>query len=240
LLQHLADRFVAEGWSLKRLIKTIVLSQTYEMASAADAKAEEADPMNLLLHRANVRRLQAEPIRDTILALSGRLDRTQFGPPVPVFLTEFMQGRGRPGQGPVDGNGRRSIYISIRRNFLSPMMLAFDAPNPAQPVGRRNVSNVPAQALILMNDPFVVQQAQGWAKRTLAIPAASTDERITTLYREAFARRPTADELAAANDFLTTQARELGLPTDKPLTDQRIWNDLCHVLINAKEFIFLQ
>jgi hypothetical protein len=239
LLQHLADQFVADGWSLKRLVKRIALSATYQMASTAEPAADQADPMNLLLHRANVRRLEAEPIRDAVLALSGRLERTPGGPPVPVFLTEFMQGRGRPGGGPLDGNGRRSIYISIRRNFLSPMMLAFDAPIPFQAVGRRNVSNVPAQALILMNDPFVVRQAEGWAKRTLATPG-TTEERITTLYREAFARRPTAEEVAAAGDFIATQARELGLPPDKALADQRVWNDLCHVLINAKEFIFLQ
>ena len=158
LLDHLAWQFMQDGWSVKRLIRTIVLSSTYQQSSGAGFQpaAASVDPQNLLFHRQNLRRLEGEAIRDSILAISGRLDRAQFGPSVPVFLTPFMQGRGRPGaSGPLDGNGRRSIYISIRRNFLSPMMLAYDTPIPFSTVGRRNVSNVPAQALILMNDPFV-------------------------------------------------------------------------------------
>jgi hypothetical protein len=110
------------------------------MASAAGPGGDEADSENLLLHRQNVRRLEAEAIRDTLLAVSGRLDNELEGKSVNVYLTPFMQGRGRPKQGPLDGDGRRSIYISIRRNFLSPMMLAFDAPQPFNTIGRRNVS----------------------------------------------------------------------------------------------------
>ena len=91
---------------------------------------------------------------------------------MPVHLTRFMDGRGRPGQsGPLDGDGRRSIYLNVRRNFLNPMFLAFDAPVPFSTMGRRNVSNVPAQALTLMNDPLVVGQARLWAERVLAGPA---------------------------------------------------------------------
>jgi hypothetical protein len=162
-----------------------------------------------------------------------------FGPSVPVFLTPFMQGRGRPGQsGPLDGNGRRSIYIAIRRNFLSPMMLAFDQPIPFTSIGRRNVSNVPAQALILMNDPFVAQQAQVWAKRLLTEvedPAA----RVERMYRLAFARAPRPEEQAAALDFLTQQGQELGVSPQQALNDARAWADLCHVMFNVKEFVFI-
>src|SRR5207247_1771989 len=105
LLDFLATRFVNEqGWSLKKLIREIVLSRAYAMSSApSDAAAEQADPENLLLHRANLRRLEGEAIRDAILTVSGRLDRKLEGPPVPVFLSEFMEGRGRPGgSGPLD------------------------------------------------------------------------------------------------------------------------------------------
>ena len=92
-----------------------------------------------------------------------------YGPSVPVHLTSFMEGRGRPGRsGPLDGDGRRSIYLNVRRNFLNPMFLAFDAPVPFSTMGRRNVSNVPAQALTLMNDPLVVGQARLWAERVMA------------------------------------------------------------------------
>ncbi len=166
LLDYLAERFVKEGWSTKRLIREIVLSSTYQMASKGDAKTDEADPSNLLLHRANIKRLEAEAIRDSLLAVSGRLDLAAGGPSVPVYLTSFMEGRGRPGgSGPMDGAGRRSVYTELRRNFISPMLLAFDMPIPFSSMGRRSISNVPAQALILMNDPFVLAQAELWRRR---------------------------------------------------------------------------
>jgi hypothetical protein len=238
LLDYLASELIRDGWSQKRMIRRLVLSSTYRMASTADPKSEQADPANLLLHRQNVRRLEAEVIRDTLLSLSGRLDNRMYGKSVNVYLTPFMQGRGRPPQGPLDGNGRRSIYISIRRNFLSPMMLAFDTPQPFNTVGRRNVSNVPAQALTLMNDPLVIEQARMWARRLLA-NESTTDERLTAVYAAALARRPTEEERAAAIDFLHTQGREYSLPPEAASRDERVWTDLCHVLINAKEFIFI-
>jgi len=239
LLDHLADRFVTvHRWSLKQLIRELVLSRAYQMSSEpVDARAEAADPANALLHRANLRRLEAEVIRDSILAVSGRLDPKQGGPSVPVHLTAFMEGRGRPAQsGPPDGDGRRSIYIAVRRNFLSPMMLAFDAPIPFTTIGRRNVSNVPAQALILMNDPFVVQQAQVWAKRVLAAPTASTAERVRGIYLAAFARLPTVSELGDSLAFVEAQSRSYEPGASG---EQKAWADLCHVMFNAKEFIFL-
>lgn len=240
LLDHLATRFSRDGWSVKKMIRTIMLSQTYQMASTqSDPKAEEADPKNLLWRRTNIRRLQAEAIRDEILAVSGRLDRTMYGPSTPVHLTEFMQGRGRPGDGPLDGNGRRSVYLSIRRNFLSPFMLAFDAPIPFSTMGARNVSNVPAQALILMNDPFVIQQANLWAQKTLALPDRTPQERITLMYQTAFAREPSEAELLESLDFIETTGKEYGLSTDAAKNDQRVWADLAHVLMNVKEFVFL-
>ena len=151
-----------------------------------------------------------------------------------------MQGRGRPSGGPLDGDGRRSIYISVRRNFLSPMMLAFDAPVPFSTMGKRNVSNVPAHALTLMNDPFVVDQAKMWARRLLADTSLSTTEaRIGRLYEQAFARAPSAEESAEAIAFLESQAVEYKLPADKEQRDERIWADLCHVVMNVKEFIFI-
>jgi hypothetical protein len=243
LLDHLAASFAADGWSIKRLVRRTVLSSTYRMASRASEataqRAEQLDPDNLLLHRMNVRRLEAEAIRDAILAVSGRLDRSQFGPSVPVHLTAFMQGRGRPGQsGPVDGAGRRSLYIAIRRNFLSPMMLAFDSPIPFTTMGRRNVSNVPAQALILMNDPFVVEQAGVWAKRVWAVKDSSPTERVRAMYLAAFGRAASDEELRQALDFLRSQAGQYGLG-DAGLADSRVWTDLAHVLLNVKEFVFV-
>ena len=101
-----------------------------------------------------------------------------------------MEGRGRPGSGPLDGGGRRSIYIKVRRNFLSPMMTAFDMPTPFNTVGDRGTSNLPAQALILLNDPMVVEQSRVWARRVLADKSLSARERIRRMYLSAFARPP--------------------------------------------------
>jgi hypothetical protein len=238
LLDHLAARFVKEqGWSVKKLIRELVLSRTFAMSSApTDAAAEQADPENLLLHRANLRRLEGEAIRDAILAISGRLNPKLGGPPVPVFLSAFMDGRGKPSRsGPLDGDGRRSIYTAVRRNFLPSMMLAFDTPIPFNSVGRRNVSNVPAQALILMNDPFVVEQAKLWSQRTATV--TDTPQRVRQMYLTAFSRPPTPDEITDANTFLAEQ-RAIYAAKD-PKGDARAWADFAHVLFNVKEFIYL-
>ena len=171
LLDWLANRLIEKKWSTKQLIREVILSQTYQMSSKpVNAASEAKDPANILLHRMPVRRLQGEAIRDAILAVSGRLDKKMYGAPVAVHLTTFMEGRGRPGRsGPLDGAGRRTIYQEVRRNFLSPMMLAFDMPQPLSTFGRRTTSNVPAQSLIMMNDPFVVEQSKLWAKRILGM-----------------------------------------------------------------------
>lgn len=240
LLDYLADEFVKNGWSVKKTIRQIMLSRAYQMSTrAADADAERADPDNLLLHRANLRRLDAEAIRDQMLAISGRLDDRMYGPSVNVFLTPFMEGRGRPSSGPLDGAGRRSIYLAERRNFLSPMMLAFDQPIPFSSMGRRSISNVPAQALILMNDPFVVDQARLWAKRVLEIKDLTSQQRISRMYEQAFCRPPTDAELRDATDFLEKQGAALGLRPEQRPTDLHLWTDLAHALMNVKEFVFL-
>ncbi|SIO66021.1 Planctomycete cytochrome C [Singulisphaera sp. GP187] len=237
LLDDLAARFMASGWSIKAMHRLIVLSSTYRMSSQPVEQAESLDPDNQLLHRMNVRRLEAEVIRDTLLAVSGRLDPTLFGPSVPPYLTSFMEGRGRPAtSGPLDGDGRRSLYINVRRNFLSPMFLAFDAPSPFSTMGRRNVSNVPAQALTMLNDPFVIGQATLWSERLLARQraGATRQEILRQMYLTAFGRPPTERETVEGLAFLDAQAGSYGTANDP-----RAWADLCHVLVNVKEFIYV-
>jgi hypothetical protein len=234
LLDYLAAQFVREGWSIKKLIRELVLSSAYRMSSHPGGKAEQIDPQNLLLHRMRVRRLEGEAIRDSILAISGRLDSRLYGRSVPVQLTPFQDGRGKPASGPLDGDGRRSVYLAVRRNFLSSFLLAFDTPIPFSTVGRRTVSNVPAQALILMNDPFVHQQAEQWANRILA-EGGTTRERITSMYRSAFGRPPLDTEVRSCLRFLVRQTGVAG-----SLDDLAVWADLAHVLFNVKEFIFLE
>lgn len=241
LLDYLASEFVDDGWSLKRMIRRVVLSQTYQMSSLQAGSAEQADPKNDLFHRAEVKRLSGEAIRDSLLAVSGRLDETMYGPSVKVHLTPFMQGRGRPGEsGPIDGAGRRSVYLEVRRNFLSPMMLAFDTPQPITTIGRRNQSNVPAQSLILLNDPFVIEQCEHWAKQAIAQTPEDTQLRIERMVEQAFSRKPTAEELTLANQFLESHGQTLSIDPQQMASSVELWRDLAHVLVNAKPFIFVR
>ena len=238
LLNWLAHWFVTEGeWSSKRLIRLLATSSAYQMASKPNADADEQDPTNRRLHKMPVRRLEGEAIRDAILLVSGDLDLRQFGRPVPVHLTPFMTGRGRPGRnGPLDGERRRTIYQEVRRNFLSPAMLAFDAPIPHATFGKRSVSNVPAQALILMNDPLGIHQAASWAQKLLSQTTAPA-ERITRAYFAALGREPTPEENRLALEFIEKQSKIY--IEEKEDGNRQAWSDFCHVLFNAKEFIFL-
>ena len=238
LLDYLASEIMEDGWSIKRMIKRLVMSQTYRLSSQGIPESDAQDPENLLWHRADVRRIQGEAIRDAMLQVSGRLDTTLYGPSVPIHLTEYLSGRGRPRNGPRDGNRRRSLYLEVRRNFLQPMMISFDTPIPFSTVGRRNTSNVPAQALILMNDPFVYEEAKRFAERLLA-ETENTESRVQRLYWLSFGRAPDAQEVTNAISFLESQGAELGLATEKAAQDIRVWHDLCHVIWNVKEFTYL-
>jgi hypothetical protein len=242
LLDWLAGEFVRNRWSIKTMHRLIITSSTYRMSSAGSESSDRLDPTNRLLHRMNVRRLEAESIRDALLSVAGALDQKIYGPSVPVHLTSFMEGRGRPAHsGPLDGAGRRSLYLSVRRNFLNPMLLAFDAPVPFSTMGRRNVSNVPAQALTLLNDPLVIDQARLWAKREIIRPARSINERLERLYLTAFGRPPSADEARSSEAFLAASGVEIKNAGRRLSAPGAVapWADLCHVLINMKEFIFI-
>ena len=231
LLDWLASEFERTGWSIKKMQRMIVMSSTYRMDSRSDTRSDATDPENLLLHRMPVQRLEAEAIRDAILAVSGRLDQKICGPPVMPHMNSFTVGRGAPPSGPLDGDGRRSIYISVRRGFPVPMLSAFDLPVPATTIGRRTVSSVPAQALTLLNDPFIVEQAGVWAKRILAehdIP----EQRIRNMYQAALGRQPDSVEFRAALAYV--DSRQAGS------NELKTWTDLCHVLFNVKEFIFIR
>ena len=240
LLDHLSHWFrVQARGSLKQLIRKIVLSQSYRMSSrAADRAADRIDPENRLLHRMNLRRLEAESIRDAALAISGRLDLQMSGPPVPVHKGDTVLFRGAPKKlGPLDGNGRRSIYIAARRNFLSSLLLTFDTPKPFATVGRRDVSNVPAQSLALMNHPFFHEQARRWARRLEEADGdLSPAQRVRQMYLEAFGRPPTRAEIDACLRSLDRMSR-LRTPSEVGLS---AWESLSHALFNVKELIYIR
>ncbi|MEO7650638.1 MAG: DUF1553 domain-containing protein, partial [Bryobacteraceae bacterium] len=227
LLDYLASRFIESGWSVKAMHRLILLSETYRQSSTQSQAAAKTDPRNLLLSHAPVRRLEAEAIRDAILSVAGTLEPTLYGPGIAPHISKYQDGRGKPGAGPLDGAGRRSIYIQVRRNFLTPLFLAFDYPLPISAIGRRGVSTVPSQALILMNNEFVTSQAAEWARRSASEPDAA--KRIANLYRAAFARLPEAWEQTEVAKFLA--ARQ---------SSPEAWADLCHVLLNSAEFIYVR
>ena len=235
LLDYLAVSLVREGWSLKKLIRQLVLTRAYALSTRGAEADLEKDPGNRWLSHARVHRLSGEEIRDALLLLSGRLDTKMFGDPVPPHIGDFQDGRGKPGQGPLDGNGRRSVYLGVRRNFLSPWMLTFDTPAPFSTMGRRATSNVPAQSLVLMNDPLVRELCVQWAARVVAELPAPADEtaRARRMAFAAYGRQPTQKETEALAAFLAGQ-KASGAPEPERLAA------LAHALVNTREFIYLR
>lgn len=239
LLDQLAIDFMRDGWSVKRMIRHIMTSETFRRSVEPVAGAVQKDPGNILLASYPLRRMEAEAIRDAMLSVSGSLDTTMFGPPVPQHITSFMNGRGRPGKsGPIDGNGRRSIYLEVRRNFLDPFMMAFDRPMPASAFGRRTVTNVPAQSLILLNDPFVALMADRTATRLLAEAEKPTEARVRWIWQRCFSRLPTRREISDATEFMETLKKTYAR-SGQTVSEQVIWKDYLHTVFNLKSFIFI-
>jgi hypothetical protein len=195
LLDHLAIRFERDGWSMKSLVREIVLSHTYRQASLGDAKGLAADPENRLFGRANRRRLDAEGIRDAMLVVSGKLNAERGGPTFPATLAADY--------GYKAGETHRSIYLPMFRNAMPEMLEAFDMADPSLVTGKRNTSTVAPQALFLMNNTFVVEQAKHTATRLMAVP---DEQRLTKAYRLCLGREPTAGERATAVKFLKAKS----------------------------------
>lgn len=182
LLDYLAHRFRAEqSWSIKALIRDLLLTETWQQDGLATEEASERDPENRWLSHYPMHRHDAEAIRDSFLAVSGQLDAQLFGPPV--------EGTSK----------RRSIYLRVERNSLDPLLTTFDFPTPVSTVGQRDTTNVPAQSLTLLNDRFIIEQAGLWADATAD---ANPEERVRHLYETALTRPPTASELEQARAFV--------------------------------------
>ena len=238
LLDYLATEFVeTHQWSIKSFLTRLLLTKAYGQSStSADPSFDQRDPNNVLLHRMPVRRLEAEAIRDSVLAVSGRLEAKIGGKPIPTYLDEFVVGRGRPGGGPLDGGGRRSLYTSVRRNFLPTLMLAFDFPAPFSTKGKRDITNVPAQSLALMNDKLIYEQAKIWAQKVLKeMPSATPEERLNQMFENAFTRRAGRHEIAILMESLPGL---MELHGGNP-NSEGLWQDLCHSLFSMNDFIYL-
>ncbi len=221
LLDYLALRFQQQGWSFKELIRFLLLSETWRRSTEASPEAREKDPDNRLLSHARVRRLEAESMRDSLLAVSGRLDLTMGGP-------------GANALAPPAEQRRRSVYLTIRRNFLNPFLTIFDAPKPFSTLGRRDTTNVPGQSLALLNDPFVIEQATQWAQAMLR---QQDDEaaRIDAMFTSALGRPPQDAERTASRVYLAELRRDHG-----PGEEVSVWRDFGQSLFNLKEFIYLR
>ena len=198
LLDYLASQFVEEGWSVKRLIRALVLTRTFQLASRPGAAVGEIDPQNRLLSHYPARRMEAEAIRDSVLATSGRLDRAMFGMSVQPYRDKENADR-RLFPGPLDGAGRRSIYVKNNLMEAPKFLGVFDFPGGKVTHGRRDVTNVPAQALALLNDPFVVAEADRWAQRLVARSGDTVAARIDAMFRQALGRARARMNLRASS-----------------------------------------
>jgi hypothetical protein len=240
LLDHLALRFAAEGWSVKRLVRELVLSRTYRMASDPDAAAEAADPDNKLLWRMNRRRLEAEAIRDAVLAVSGRLDRARGGPSLPPAgwlpgaVNNYVMLKGEPPP-PPEVADRRTVYLPVYRRPppWADGLTLFDAPPPSVSAGSRAATTVPTQALYLMNSPFLIEQGRHAARRLLARPGLSDAQRVRVFYLEALGRPARDGEVERALGFL----RQMTDDDQGPDARAVAWGLFCHAVFASNEFL---
>ena len=241
LLDFLADRFVQSGWSLKKMIELLVSTRAYRMSSEPSELARKIDPSNKLLQHVPARRLEAEAIRDSLLAVSGRLDAAMHGPPPKRRRSYGGDGADESGKKPqLDGDDRRSVYQEVRRNDPNPFLEVFDQPMPSVTRGRRDVTNVPAQSLTLMNSPFVIDLAKEWGKRLAEGEAHSVNTRMDYMFLKALGRQPSAEERDRAATYLADLAKEHDVPEHVILRNPRIWQGLAHSLFNFKEFIYIR
>ena len=228
LLDRLAADFVQDGWSLKRLVRRLILTAAYRSGSFPSAKASEVDPDNALLQHMPLRRLDAEAIRDSLLAVSGHLDPRSLGPSVDVHYG-FAKGKtkGDREKGPLDGKGRRSVYQEIRRNAHNPFLEAFDQPKPSTTRGTRDATNVPAQSLTMLNSELVISLAKTWGERLAGLHGKPADT-VRHMFLGALGREPTAVELDEC----------LGYVGATPGSGE--WADLAHGIFNLKEFLYIR
>lgn len=238
LLDYLAHRFVKEGWSQKKLITLLVCSSTWRQDHRADSKGMEIDPDNRLWHHYPVRRLEAESIRDSMLFVSGRLDPTLFGPPINPYRTAEDSAK-RLFSGPIDGGGRRSLYTKMTLMEPPRFLALFNQPIPKLTTGKRDVTNVPDQALALLNDPFVVEVSRRWSEELLKDDAKTPENRAAKMFERAMGR-PAVEEEVVRLVQLVKQSAELRGKSSEPLMECSVaWQDAAHAIFNMKEFVYV-
>jgi hypothetical protein len=238
LLDHLTTELVCHGWSIKWLHRYILASRTYQLAATLSPSLLAKDPANVWLGRYPRHRLDAESLRDALLAVSGNLDRTRPGPhPFPSIL-KWGWTQHNPFKEVYPSN-HRSVYLMTQRFQKHPFLALFDGPDTNASTDKRSESLLPLQALYLMNDPFVREQAEGFGRRLIA-GAAEPEHRITAAHQMAWGRPPTAGEVARGLEYLHRYSDELrrnGAPPDR--VEIEAWTSYARVLLTANEFVFV-
>ncbi|WP_197451292.1 PSD1 and planctomycete cytochrome C domain-containing protein [Rosistilla oblonga] len=252
LLDWLADEFVQGGWKIKRLHKLILTSKTWQQASTHPAVAEysQKDSTNRLWWKSERRRLDAEALRDAMLTVSGELDLQVGGPGFrPTIAAAALEGLSKKSAAwnpsPADAQTRRSLYMFSKRGLLPPMMTTFNFSDATQSCGQRDVTTVPTQALVLMNNPFVHDRSSKLAKSIIA-NAKHPQDQVAQLWSIVYGRKPTAAETQLAQQHLETQwnrfeklATTSSQETPAPSAETRAMASLAHVLLNSNEFIYI-
>ncbi len=249
LLDWLSAEFVASGWRIKHMHRLILLSNAYQMASTASATAEHVDPQNTLAWRFRPRRLEAEALRDTILAVSGQLNLAAGGPGVyPKISREVLETQSRPGDGwhasEPSQSARRSVYVFVKRTLVLPEFEVLDFPNTDETCEQRVVSTVAPQALTLLNGEFIHDQAQSLARRLVHDVGPDHAACVDRAYRLALSRNPAERERVAIFEFLAKQKAQIEADSPDPIADDelqhRALTAFCLVLLNTNEFAYLQ
>jgi hypothetical protein len=237
LLDWLAAELVESGWRLKPLHRLLVTSNTYRMSSRSEAKALAADPANDLFWRFDMRRLTGEEIRDSILAVSGRLNRKMYGPGVfPEIPREVLAGQSMPGNGwkvsPPAEQDRRSVYVHVKRSLLLPILEAFDLPETDRSTPTRFSTTQPTQALGMLNGDFLNRQAEALARR-LRREAGDVAGQVRRALYLATARPPTEGEVRRGVDLIAAMREQDEASSEQALTH------FCLVVLNLNEFMYL-
>ena len=235
LLDHLAQRFIAEKWSVKKLIRAIVLSRTYQLGSQPTAAQVRADPDNRWLARHHRRRLDAESVRDSILAVSGQLNRApRHGSDVSQLdvLINWPPGESAVIHRP---SKHRSIYLCLLRHAPPPELSAFDLPTGVKPLGQRHVTTAPTSALYLMNNEMVVKHSRRFAVQLLDKAGADSASRVRWAFRRALQRDPSRTETQRVIKLVNTLQTETGNPEN----ETSIWATICQALLTTSEFRYI-
>jgi hypothetical protein len=238
LLDWLASEFVAGGWKVKRLHKLMLMSNTYQMSSRGNEAALKADPENMLFWRFNPRRLTAEELRDSFLAVSGQLNRDVYGPSVyPPLPREVLAGQSKPGEGwrtsSAKQSARRSVYVHVKRSLQVPILSTHDQADPDSSCPVRYTTTVPTQALGLLNGRFSQEQAETFAKRLQRERPSGVEEQVKWAIRLTTGREASSEEVNKDVDFLAAAKKKHGMDDLQALKHYGL------MLLNTNEFVYL-